>query len=194
MNYNKIILFNDKNINIIFKEKKYTFNPSRIAFNKGIIISRDKFINEYLNFCKKNSLLKNKWFQKNLVIYNDIGSLNDLRQIKYIFNEISYKEVNYVSIKNIVKLTKKDSYIIGEENYRIHYIDINNNKQVLNINKNILTLKEITLLLNNKLKNKNLYILSEDKNIEKIISNCNLNYFFSKKAEFLLKILENKHP
>ena len=191
MIYNKYILFNDQNINVISKENKYTFKPSKISYNNGIIINKEKFINEYTRFCKQHNLFKSKWLQKNLVIYNDICSLNDLRQIKHTFNELNYKEVNYVSIKNIIKLTKKDSYILGEENYRLHYIDKNNIKQVLNINKDIFTLKEMTFLLNNKLKNKNLYILSEDKNFEKIINNCNLNYFFSKKAEFLIKILKN---
>jgi len=181
MNYNSYIYFENNTVNIFYKEKIWSLELKESIKNSYIFLE-DKFIYEFIKFIKKN--LYYFFYNKSVaIIYKEIYSSKDLEYIKKIFYVIGYKCVDLINIKNFIKLTKKEAYLV--ENI-LYFVDKHNYKRKLVFDNSLLD-EEIIILLKNRLKNKLLYVISNSQNYVNILEKNKVDYYLLGNMCYFLK-------
>ena len=187
MNYNNLIIIKD---NLIYykdskKEQKFTIDNKILKDSK--IVNTDLFIKNYLKILKENRISTFFWNKKITIIYDSFISLNDLKIIENSFTELNYKSINLLSDINLLKINKKDNYLIIGNTYKLYYIDNLNVKRILQLNKDELSIKEMYNLIKNRTKNKNLFVIGKNFK-DNLLKNLNY-YVYDSFVEFFFNLL-----
>ena len=159
MNYNNIIILKDNVMYFNNQSEEFQFNFNKEILKSGVILDADNFTKTFIRFLKDNKLSTFFLNKKVAIIYDSLISNNDLKIIRNIFVELNYREVKLISDSSLLKLNKKDNYLITGNNYKLYYIDNLNIKKVLILDKNILSIKEMYMLIKNRSVNKNIFII-----------------------------------
>lgn len=184
MKSNKIIYIYDNCIleNNHDNYKKYVFDKK--ILNNGIILNKDIFIKKY----KEKSIFKIFTTKKITIIIEDFLSINDVESIKNIFNEMNYKVLNIIKDINVLPITKKDAFLVGNKNLTLFFIDKYNKKNKLALTG--LSQNEIRYIVHNKVKN-DLFIISSNKMVTNVFENYDNVFFINDNEKFIIKNAKN---
>ena len=112
----------DNIINVIYKKQVYTGKFKSI--NKGYIINKDEFMNEFLKFLKKEKIKGKFWGTAIEIIDNSYFGVSDKFFLENIFLELGFIKVNFKNIKDLFLDDKT-------------FIEVNNTYMVINLDKGI---------------------------------------------------------
>ena len=173
-----IIYIVDNEINIIDKQKVYTSKFKSI--NKGYIISKKDFMEEYVTFLKKEKIKSKLLNNKIEIIFNSFYTESDKFYFENIFLELGYLKVEF-----------KNQLDILEDKYT--YIEINNTYMVINLDKGIYFdleyFKDIPKIIDYFNYDKDIVLFGKNKNIRNIkLKNRNL-YYIDKADTFIIDSL-----
>ena len=98
MKSNNIIYFYENNVIVRFNDNIYYLKLNENILNNGIILNKDKFIKEYNEFIKENKLKKIINNKMVVIIQNNI-SINDIKMLSIVFEELGIKIIKI--IKNV---------------------------------------------------------------------------------------------
>ena len=155
-NYNNVINFIDNKL----ITKNYTITFPKSIVKDQIIINKDKFIDYYLKYFKKNHLQKWFFLKGITIIYDNEISKNDLNVIKSAFMELNFYKIKLISDKNLLKLNKQDCFLIKNNKLKLYYIDRLNNKRTLIIDDKEYTKTEIQNIIIKRIKDKNIFLIN----------------------------------
>lgn len=121
----KIIVFIvDDVINIVYKAKVINIRLKDVV-NKGMIVNKAKFIEEFMKVMKKEKI-KTKLFGDNIVVVkNSFYNYRDLFYLESIFNDLGFLQVEFLDIRELLK--DKD----------VTFVEINNSYLVINLKEGI---------------------------------------------------------
>lgn len=187
-NYNSTLYISDNYLILKIGNNYYETQVSKSIIKHGYIIHKDKFINFYKSFLKKNHLSRFLWNKKILIIYSENYSINDKLVLKNIFYELGYQKVDTINEISTININKNDCYLIGSYEPKLYYLNDYNEKYSLSLG-SFLSDKEKASLIKNRCHNKNLFIIKENSNLIKFIESLNLNYYYfeGKEPIFLKK-------
>ncbi|MBE6148798.1 MAG: hypothetical protein E7167_04870 [Firmicutes bacterium] len=185
MNYYSVLLLGNSYIALKENNNYYQLYLDKKIYNNGLIINNEGFIKYYIKFIQTKKLSKFLWKKKIKIIYNSLYHQNDIVNLYNIFKDLNYKSVQPISEKQILNLNQKTCYLLVDNILRLFYIDKNNTKKVLVLDRELFYAHEIRLLISNRVKKKTLYIIG------KLPQNYlfeNLNYYYYESFdEFFLK-------
>ncbi len=179
MNFNNVIYLIDNKI--YYKNNN---NIIEFCFKKDIIyeLKKEQFINNYLSFLRKNKLKTIIFYQTITIIYDSILSKHDCNYLKNIFYEIGYRKVFLKKDISFINASKENAYLITGKQYKLIYRDNYNQKKEFILNKEILSIKELTIIIKNRVKNNLIIIGNYDS--ELLIDNY---YIIDHKSIFFLE-------
>ncbi len=106
MKLNNIIYFYENNVIIRFNDNIYYLKLNENILNNGIILNKDKFIKEYNEFTKENNLKKIINNKMVVIIQNNI-SINDIKMLSIIFEELGIKIIKIIKDITLLNVRKK---------------------------------------------------------------------------------------
>ena len=115
------LFFVDNLVNIVYKDKVFGLKLKGIL-EKGNIIKRTEFMEEFGKFLKKEKV-KSKLFGDNIVIVkNTFYNNRDLYFLENIFLEIGFNKVIYLEIEKLLP-DRNATFIEINNSYLIIYLD-----------------------------------------------------------------------
>lgn len=163
--------------------------PKKIIID-GKIADYKKFNFYFSKYLNKHKLINSLFMEKIKIIINDTYTVVD----KYILTEIleknNFKTIEYLNEKNILNISKNAYLNLNEEYGLLYYKNIYNKIEMKFIKNNFfLTEKEFWLYIKKHIKNKNLYIYGNKK---ELIPNSKIEYYiFQNPIIFLLDNISN---
>ncbi len=191
MKKNILYLF-DNNISYYnYKKDAITIDkiPKKIIID-GKIADYKKFNFYFSKYLNKHKLINSLFMEKIKIIINDTYTAVD----KYILTEIleknNFKTIEYLNEKNILNISRNAYLNLNEEYGLLYYKNIYNKIEMKFIKNNFfLTEKEFWLYIKKHIKNKNLYIYGNKK---ELIPNSKIEYYiFQNPIIFLLDNISN---
>ncbi len=190
------ILYLDDYINFWNKKlnKILVIKPYKNTLLNGHIIDRDKFIKRFNKIIIDNKLNKNIFNNTITIIINSSYTKEDKRIITEIFEELNYKQIQYINELNYLTINKNNLIINYNDTYfYFYYLNNKGNIDMLMLPNNSITnaffIEYIKLLKKNNiyLFGKSFYTITKKLNQEKI------NYYFYEESNnlILMLILQN---
>ena len=165
MKLNNIIYFYENNVIVRFNYNIYYLKLNENILNNGIILNKDKFIKEYNEFTKENNLKKIINNKMVVIIQNNI-SINDIKMLSIIFEELGIKIIKIIKDITLLNVRKNKAYLIGDNNLRLYFINKYNKKVTINMNTSQISYNDIISII------QSLFILSSnDDLINKLLKN-----------------------
>ena len=183
---NYIYLYNKKRDNL------YTYKLDKNILKNGIIADIKKFIKSYNTFLSEQNLNNNLFGDSICVIHNPEYTKADIDVLKNILENLSYSNITFINEIKLYKLNTKNAYINYNDEYLIlTYIDSYKQKKVL-LFCNLLSINEITSLINKRVKKKDILVFGRSKNIDMLINRIKNNkcYHFNNDETYLLDMLK----
>lgn len=179
-----------KQTKLILKDKSIVFlyenNAKEISFPANVYLN--SIIKNERKFCNiiKKSGFHRPLFARNISVVNENKiSQNDIKEIKNIFSEFGYMNIKVSSIEKYINLNKKSAYIVNDI---LYYIDNYNHIRSILLDRNVFSLLELKLILLNRLKRKDIYIIDTSSYIKRIIHFLDLEYYLYQNEYFYKKI------
>ena len=165
--------------NLILVNNKKVINKKVKSINKGYIINRDLFINEFLGIVKKEKIKIKLLNSRVIVIKNTYFREADIFFIENIMNEIGFLKVDFLDIRNF---WEKDNV----------YVELNTNYMIINFDKGLYFdldyFKDIPKIITyfKETFNKDIYLYGTNKNIVNIRIKNKLIYYFDNYDTFIV--------
>ena len=105
MKSNNIIYFYENNVIVRFNDNIYYLKLNENILNNGIILNKDKFIKKYNEFTKENNLKKIINNKMVVIIQNNI-SINDIKMLSIVFEELGIKIIKIIKDISLLNITK----------------------------------------------------------------------------------------
>lgn len=170
MKSNNIIYFYENNVIVRFNDNIYYLKLNENILNNGIILNKDKFIKEYNEFTKENKL-KKFINNKMIVIIQSNISVNDIKMLSIIFEELGIKIIKIIKDITLLNVRKNISYLIGNSKLRLYFINKYNKKVTINLNTFQISYNEIVYIIQNYIKESLFILSSNDDLINKLLKN-----------------------
>ncbi len=151
-----ILFIEDNKLFIINKKVVHDYKCKSI--NKGFIINKDMFINEFLKIIKKEKIKLKMLGNDIKIVKNSYFKEADIYYLENILNELGFLKIEYIDIKDFFK-------------DEATYIEVNNTYMIINLDEGLYLdldyYKDIPKILNyfNVLLNKNIVFFGLNKNI-----------------------------
>ena len=170
MKSNNIIYFDENNVIVRFNDNIYYLKLNENILNNGIILSKDKFIKKYNEFTKENNLKKIINNKMVVIIQNNI-SINDIKMLSIVFEELGIKIINIIKDISLLNVRKTKAYLIGNNNFRLYFINKYNKKSTINMNTSQISYNDIISIIQNNIKESLFVLSSNDDLINKLLKN-----------------------
>ena len=170
MKLNNIIYFYENNVIVRFNDNIYYLKLNENILNNGIILNKDKFIKEYNEFTKENNLKKIINNKMVVIIQNNI-SINDIKMLSIIFEELGIKIIKIIKDITLLNVRKNKAYLIGDNNLRLYFINKYNKKVTINMNTSQISYNDIISIIQNHIKESLFILSSNDDLINKLLKN-----------------------
>ena len=170
MKSNNIIYFYENNVIVRFNDNIYYLKLNENILNNGIILNKDKFIKEYNEFTKENNL-KKIINNKMVVIIQSNISVNDIKMLSIIFEELGIKIIKIIKDITLLNVRKNKAYLIGDNNLRLYFINKYNKKVTVNMNTSQISYNDIISIIQNHIKESLFILSSNDDLINKLLKN-----------------------
>ena len=170
MKSNNIIYFYENNAIVRFNDDIYYLKLNENILNNGIILNKDKFIKEYNEFTKENKL-KKLINNKMIVIIQSNISVNDIKMLSIIFEELGIKIIKIIKDITLLNVRKNRAYLIGNSKLRLYFINKYNKKVTINLNTFQISYNEIVYIIQNYIKESLFILSSNDDLINKLLKN-----------------------
>ena len=118
---NIVIYFVDDMLNIVYNNRVININLKNIL-NKGIIIHKQKFMEEFISILKREKI-KGKLFGDTItIVKNNFYNDRDLFYLESIFTELGFLKVNFLDINELLP-DDSATYIEINNSYICIYLD-----------------------------------------------------------------------